>query len=383
MTVMAPADENECRQMLYTAFTLDTPTAVRYPRGAGPGVAIESEMTALPVGQGEIRRACARRAAPHRDPRVRRMLKHALAAAEELDATVANMRFVKPLDVEPRRAPRARARCARHDRGKRRHGRRRQRGRGGARRRRHRGSAAASRVAGRVHRPRRPGHSSCDLRPRRRPGIAASVQRPVRLSAPPRRSGSPRRSKERIHYNRRHESPRAPADAVPDSRRAVRERRARTRDRPGRHSRAALPAHVRRRRRRRAADDRVLQRLRRAARRSQGHAHVAAGRAAGIDERAGRAAAHRPRAAKPPRRAASCCSRRRAAASSFAFPYFMRKTAPVSGVASLLDYEVRIDGRARWRRIPPNADGRRAGDVALPVLEGDLGVRRPQPALAR
>ncbi|WP_305016763.1 retropepsin-like aspartic protease family protein [Mycobacterium tuberculosis] len=56
MTVMAPADENECRQMLYTAFMLDTPTAVRYPRGSGPGIPVEAEMKALPVGKGEIRR---------------------------------------------------------------------------------------------------------------------------------------------------------------------------------------------------------------------------------------------------------------------------------------------------------------------------------------
>ena len=100
MTVMAPADENECRQMLYTAFTLDTPTAVRYPRGAGPGVAIESEMTALPVGRGEIRRACTRRADRVAILAFGAMLKNALIAAEELDATVANMRFVKPLDVD-------------------------------------------------------------------------------------------------------------------------------------------------------------------------------------------------------------------------------------------------------------------------------------------
>jgi len=51
MTVMAPSDENECRQMLYTAFTLDTPSAVRYPRGAGPGVVVQQETHALPVGR--------------------------------------------------------------------------------------------------------------------------------------------------------------------------------------------------------------------------------------------------------------------------------------------------------------------------------------------
>src|SRR5574338_1368916 len=55
-TVMAPADENECRQMLYTAFTLQAPSAVRYPRGSGPGVEVQQEMKALPVGRGEVRR---------------------------------------------------------------------------------------------------------------------------------------------------------------------------------------------------------------------------------------------------------------------------------------------------------------------------------------
>ena len=100
LTVMAPADENECRQMLYTAYLQDTPTAVRYPRGSGPGVAVAKAMTALPIGKGELRRTASRRT-----PRVAilafgSMLKPALAAAEELDATVANMRFVKPLDVD-------------------------------------------------------------------------------------------------------------------------------------------------------------------------------------------------------------------------------------------------------------------------------------------
>ena len=100
MTVMAPCDENECRQMLYTGCTLDTPSAVRYPRGSGPGVAIEAEMRALPIGRGEIRREGKRR--PHRVAILAfgSMLHPALAAAEELDATVANMRFVKPLDAE-------------------------------------------------------------------------------------------------------------------------------------------------------------------------------------------------------------------------------------------------------------------------------------------
>src|SRR5208282_3197201 len=56
LTIMAPADENECRQMLYTAVTLPGPAAVRYPRGSGPGVAPEAEMRALPIGKAEARR---------------------------------------------------------------------------------------------------------------------------------------------------------------------------------------------------------------------------------------------------------------------------------------------------------------------------------------
>ena len=99
MTVMAPADENECRQMLYTAFTLDTPAAVRYPRGAGPGVAVDAGMTALPVGKAEVRRVCSRRADRVAILSFGAPLRHALAAGDELDATVANMRFVKPLDA--------------------------------------------------------------------------------------------------------------------------------------------------------------------------------------------------------------------------------------------------------------------------------------------
>ena len=101
MTVMAPADEDECRQMLFTAFQQNGPSAVRYPRGTGPGVAIEQQMTALPVGKGVVRRESAA-------PNGRRiavlafgsMVSPALAAAEALDLTVANMRFVKPLDVD-------------------------------------------------------------------------------------------------------------------------------------------------------------------------------------------------------------------------------------------------------------------------------------------
>ena len=101
MTVMTPADENECRQMLYTGFTLPSPSAVRYPRGAGPGVAIQKDMTALPVGKG----ALVREVKGYEAKRIAilafgSMVKPAADCGEELNATVANMRFVKPIDHE-------------------------------------------------------------------------------------------------------------------------------------------------------------------------------------------------------------------------------------------------------------------------------------------
>jgi 1-deoxy-D-xylulose-5-phosphate synthase len=94
MTVMTPADENECRQMLYTGFQMSSPAAVRYPRGTGPGMEVRKEMTALAIGKGEIRR----RGNTIAILAFGSVLKPALEAAGELDATVANMRFVKPLD---------------------------------------------------------------------------------------------------------------------------------------------------------------------------------------------------------------------------------------------------------------------------------------------
>jgi 1-deoxy-D-xylulose-5-phosphate synthase len=99
MTVMTPADENECWQMLSTAFNMNTPVAVRYPRGAGPGVAIERDFKTLPVGKGELRRRGAT-GAKIAILAFGSMLAPALAAAEELNASVANMRYVKPLDAD-------------------------------------------------------------------------------------------------------------------------------------------------------------------------------------------------------------------------------------------------------------------------------------------
>ena len=96
MVVMTPADENECRQMLTTAFRIEGPSAVRYPRGHGPGMAPQKELKGLPVGKGEIRRSGVKVALLAFGS----MLAPALQAAGELNATVANMRFVKPLDRE-------------------------------------------------------------------------------------------------------------------------------------------------------------------------------------------------------------------------------------------------------------------------------------------
>jgi len=92
--VMAPADENECRQMLYTAYQHDGPTAVRYPRGSGLGVTPQSTMQALPIGKGELRRMGCQTALLAFGS----LLGAALQVGDELDATVANMRFAKPID---------------------------------------------------------------------------------------------------------------------------------------------------------------------------------------------------------------------------------------------------------------------------------------------
>src|SRR5246127_1897934 len=107
--IMAPADENECRQMLYTATPLDCPAIVRYPRGSGPGVPVVSEMSVLPLGKAQLRREGKSGLALLA---FGALLAPAAAIAEAFDATLVNMRFVKPLDEEliltlaaPPRAP--------------------------------------------------------------------------------------------------------------------------------------------------------------------------------------------------------------------------------------------------------------------------------------
>jgi len=96
MVVMTPADEAECRRMLSTAYALDCPSMVRYPRGGGTGAVPEASLDTLPLGKGEIVRQGKEVALLAFGS----LVPAALAAGEELDATVANMRFVKPIDSE-------------------------------------------------------------------------------------------------------------------------------------------------------------------------------------------------------------------------------------------------------------------------------------------
>jgi 1-deoxy-D-xylulose-5-phosphate synthase len=96
MVVMAPSDENETRQLLYTGYCHKGPAAVRYPRGTGPGAAIEHNMTALPLGKGLIKRR-------GKDTAILNfgtLLETAIAVADTIDASVADMRFIKPIDEE-------------------------------------------------------------------------------------------------------------------------------------------------------------------------------------------------------------------------------------------------------------------------------------------
>ena len=96
MSVACPADENECRQLLSTAFAQNSPVAVRYPRGSGAGVEVKSSLDGLPFGRGEIRKQGSKIAILAFGT----LLYPALKAAEALGATVVNMRWAKPLDVE-------------------------------------------------------------------------------------------------------------------------------------------------------------------------------------------------------------------------------------------------------------------------------------------
>ncbi|MCB2261506.1 MAG: 1-deoxy-D-xylulose-5-phosphate synthase [Candidatus Thiosymbion ectosymbiont of Robbea hypermnestra] len=96
LVIMAPADENECRRLLQTAFEHPGPAMVRYPRGVGPGVAVESGRAVLPLGKAELRRTGREVALLAFGT----LVAPSLQVAEALDATVVNMRFIKPLDAE-------------------------------------------------------------------------------------------------------------------------------------------------------------------------------------------------------------------------------------------------------------------------------------------
>ena len=106
MSIACPSDENQCRGLLSTAFAQNHPVAVRYPRGAGAGVAVAAGLEPLPFGKGEIRRTAGLAGKP-REPgkgiailAFGTLLHPALAVAEKLDATVVDMRWAKPLDVD-------------------------------------------------------------------------------------------------------------------------------------------------------------------------------------------------------------------------------------------------------------------------------------------
>ena len=96
LIIMAPSDENETRQLLYTGYQYSGPAAVRYPRGTGTGAVIDKTMTALPIGKGLLKRKGSKVAILNFGT----LLGSALQAGEQLDATVVDMRFVKPLDKE-------------------------------------------------------------------------------------------------------------------------------------------------------------------------------------------------------------------------------------------------------------------------------------------
>ncbi len=96
IVIATPSDENETRQMLYSAYQLDRPCVVRYPRGTGPGASVVAQMSAIPVGRGIVRRKGHGIAFMNFGP----LLHELMPIAEGLDATVADMRYVKPLDEE-------------------------------------------------------------------------------------------------------------------------------------------------------------------------------------------------------------------------------------------------------------------------------------------
>jgi 1-deoxy-D-xylulose-5-phosphate synthase len=100
LTVMTPSDENECRKMLTTAFRMNSPAAVRYPRGRGPGVAVEPGFETIPVGKSRTVRKAGGKGRKAAILAFGSMVWRLKNVADELDATLIDMRFVKPLDEE-------------------------------------------------------------------------------------------------------------------------------------------------------------------------------------------------------------------------------------------------------------------------------------------
>ncbi len=343
MTVMTPADENECRQMLYTAFTLDTPSAVRYPRGSGPGVAIESAMTALAVGKGEMRRGQRRGArtgsrssrsaacCTRRSPRPMRSTRRSPTCASSSRSTsTSSRRLARDHDALVTVEENVVA------------GRRRQRRRRGARGRGHRDPAAAPGAARRFRRSRRSGAAPRRMRARRH-GHRCGDQRAVRAAA----LGPAGQARRCVTIGHREPTRSAPRASVPDPGRPVRIGRAAHRDRPASasgacatRSRSPTATASRSRRSRRAT---CTSRCRKSAR----------ARTCPASSRCSNRAASRDSRRSPSRISArcstrwSCCSRLPADGSSSRSRSSSARSAPVSGVASLLDYETRLDRRAR------------------------------------
>ena len=394
MSVLAPADENECRQALYTAFAQDHPVAVRYPRGAGAGVAVAAGHDRAAVGQGrDPPRDRAARAAGRRIAILAfgTLLYPALAAAEKLDATVANMRFVKPLDValvtELARTPRRH----RHRRRRLRDGRRRQRGARGAGRGRHRRCRCCTLG------PARRSSSSTATRPScwRCAGSTppASSSRSSSASAPRRRWFARGQ-----RLSRRDRQPAADVGAAAIGAHARRRWHGLATTMTNLTDALHIPDTQSERDERHLAIQRVG---------VQGRAlSAAAAGSAGAVHADGRAMWASTWRCRPSRRARTCrasspgstrstrrstrprCARelardaRRCCGADEGriearFPFFLRKRAPVSGVQSLLDYQGRWIAETRAGATTVLGRGRRAGQVAC------ARARRRSPTTAR
>ena len=354
LVVMAPADENECRQMLYTASQLDQPAAVRYPRGQGPGVAIEATMRALPVGKAQIRRegaAGSRILAVRRDGADR-----ASASPSSSTRRVVNMRFVKPLDEELIAAHRGHASRARHGRGERRRRRRRlARSSNCLAANGHAMPTLTSRHSRSLHRARlarglpRRSRASTAQRSKARSsaggtrgsGWQSAVSSPCGgLALYWARPNKPRSARRFCTPNHGDTSfQRSAPRRVLDRGRAGPRRYPPAADQPGRHQGHLPPGAREGPLERRAAHHRQLQHVRGPAAQLQGHAHVALRRDPAPDEREISVESFRDMLAEMTEQLEA-----EAGHIEMAFPYFVMKKAPVSGVESLMDYQATLIG---------------------------------------